>query len=101
MPRIAEDVYIKIEDTKGSLTCKEKKKVKKEERVANTGLVSKSTFFVFCSIFCIEWAPEKMLRLVTLLFAPPSLISEGTKKGQADLGKVLFQTLAPPTTHWI
>ena len=29
MHRIAEDVYIKIEDTKGSLTCKEKKKVKK------------------------------------------------------------------------
>ena len=52
MPRIAEDVYIKIKDTKGSLTCKEKKKVnKKEERVANPGLVSKSTFFVFCSMF--------------------------------------------------
>ena len=51
LPRIAEDVYIKIEDTKGTLTCKEKKKVKKEERVGNPGLVSKSTFFVFCSMF--------------------------------------------------
>ena len=51
MPRIAEDVYIKIKDTKGSLACKEKKKVKKEERVGNPGLVSKSTFFVFYSIF--------------------------------------------------
>ena len=31
MPRIAEDVYIKIEDTKGELICKEKRKVKKGE----------------------------------------------------------------------